>query len=284
MPIIPMVPGTTIQVNGITCEVLADGASKGIEDGSGPWREVIYQCNYSDSDNLCDSLKGIGGVVGGAGGARIRPLAHAYPNNVNLRCSSVRAIGVGPAGPDPKLITYPTGYAHVTALYKPPTWDSLGQDYLNAFNGQPVPFAEMRIRGYTESIPIPRAALKNAGGDQPAIAMHKKVAMKQYIYVLHYVPYLPETTLDALMGKVNTAAFWGKARGHILFDDYDTDVTKDSDGNTTQRVEMRLTYRIPAEFNEVPKAGGIGWELLDSADASGATLYEYADFSPLLNI
>jgi hypothetical protein len=282
MPIIPIQTGVTITVNGVNARVVADGASKGIEEGSGPWREVIYEVNYAESDTFCDSLKGIGGVVGGAGGARIRPLAHRYPNNVNLHCASVRAVGIGPARPDPKLISF--DYAHVTALYKPPTWDALGQDFLNSFNGQAVPFAEMRVRGYTESVPIPRAALKNPGGDPPSIAMHKKVAMKQYSFTLHYVPYLPEGVLDALMGKVNAAAFWGKPRGHVLFDDYDTDVTKDSDGNTTQRVEMRLTYRIPAEFNEVPKAGGIGWELLDSADASGDTLYEYADFSPILNI
>jgi hypothetical protein len=282
MPIIPMQPGVTISVNGIVCQIIADGASKGIEDGSGPYREVVYQCNYSDSDNLCDSLKGIGGVVGGAGGARIRPLAHGYPGNERLRCSSVRAIGVGPAGPDVKLLTFP--YAHVTATYRVPVWDSLGQDFLNSFGGQAVPFAEMRVRGYTENVPIPRTALKNPGGDAPSITMHKKVAMKQYIFVINYLPYLPEGILDPLMGKVNAAAFWFVPRGRLLFDEWDSDITIDSDGNTNQRVEMRLTRRLPAEFNEVPTSTGIGWELLDSANGSGDTLYEYADFSPLLNI
>jgi hypothetical protein len=79
MPTIPMLTGTTITVRGVTAEVRVDGAEKGIERGSGPWRRVVYQCDYSQSDEFCDGLVGSTTNAGGPGGVLTFPGPHQTP-------------------------------------------------------------------------------------------------------------------------------------------------------------------------------------------------------------
>jgi hypothetical protein len=279
MPVIALIPGTTVPITTrsgtVQLEVRVDGALKGIETSEGPWREVQYLADYATSDDVMDALKGLVGSSGGTGGVITFPGAHRYPGNPNLRCMNVRAEGLGKYAPDAKLITYE--FAVITARYAVPQWDMDGSLFQHNFGGtQAVPYSSCSVKGYTEKIPVPRANVTDPDGNNPATAFDLEVPVLNMVFVRKNFPYMPFQLLAPFVGKINTSTFWGQPRGTIKFDDFDTDLEPDADGNLTQRLEMRFKWR-PFDWNKRPSGADLVPVLY--TDVHGNNEYTYIEFN-----
>jgi hypothetical protein len=87
---------------------------------------------------------------------------------------------------------------------------------------------------------------------------------------------MPFQLLAPFVGKINTSTFWGQPRGTIKFDDFDTDLEPDADGNLTQRLEMRFKWR-PFDWNKRPSGADLVPVLY--TDVHGNNEYTYIEFN-----
>lgn len=282
MPTLP-----TITVNGITANIFADGKRKGITTGGGPWRVVVYQVAWDDSDNFMDALMGIN-VPAPPGGSIIFPQNHRYPLNVALACEEVELVeAIGAARPDPKLIGF--DLAHVAATYRVPRYDAYGTDTAHAPGREAVPFGRWSIRGFIqeETVMAPGLSFVGDGGDgagdgldRPSLRIPiqcEEITLDQYM-----LPYLPDDLLASYGVCVNQGPFLGRAEGTVKFGPYALEPESAPDGSTVQRMNLVFTWR-PVDWNARLRFDGTAlvWDRV--WDGTNFPL-PYKDLTPLLFI
>ena len=74
-----------------------------------------------------------------------------------------------------------------------------------------MPYSRDTQQGFSQAYPLPQGATKDANGHAAGSRLHRRVPQVEYVRHLYMVPYMDTTVMDALVGKLNTAPFWGKA-------------------------------------------------------------------------
>lgn len=265
-----------IDINGYQVIIMADGYEKGVEPGRGPWRKIVYNVAWDESDVFIDSLLGISMVGMPMGGTFNPPQPHRYPGNPNIVAMSCVARPEGALGPDPvKLVK--ADRAIIEVLYGVPQFDVFGTQTNMAFGGQAEPWCRDEIRGFLESYTIPADRLEmEDSGDQPDRSFAIKVPHLELRRTRMNVPYLYMPVLLTLMGKLNHDLFWGFPRGTLRFEPFEMGVETDAGGNRVATLITPLSWR-PYDWNMVPRTDGPGWDYVRFLDGTDNP-YDYADF------
>lgn len=272
-------PLTTVTVGGIDAGVFCDGYRKGNDNsGNGPWREVIYDVAWGDSDDFMDALMGINTPVV-SGGTVVFPIPHQYPGNAILFCAEVWGEPVGTPQPDPKL--FAADRCHVHAVYRVPKWDIPGTDSQNSFGGEPVPWGHDNCRGYTFNYPANAAKFTGVTtAFVPTVKPDYFVPHVDFVRTRSMIPYLYFPVMVSLVGCVNVNVMWGFDVGTLMFETFDTDKDFQPDGTAMQQIVQRFTWR-PWDWNAVPHDDDMTWEVI--RDGSGNYRYPYQDLTVLFS-
>ncbi len=283
-------------IMGYEVSILADGYEKGWSFGNGPWRKVTYVVPWEDSDGFIDAITGANVIpVILPGAPWIPPILHSYPGNANLVVTDVRCLPLGASQPDDVKL-FASDNAIIEATYTTPPFNMGGETFQPemAFGSQPEPWSRDTIRSFVESVPVPAGALQRNGGsggpsggtppsgDEFEGRFEIQVPHLELRRTMFHVPYLMIPELVDLVGKLNDDWFWGFAPGTLRFEPFDTDIEKDSAGNSRATLTKVLTWR-EHDWNKRPKADGPGWEYIGYPGTSEAP-YKYADFRPAFGL
>jgi hypothetical protein len=272
---------TTITIGGVTASIHSDGARKGEALQGGPWREVVYDVPWDQSDDFIDGLFGGGiKITGGVGGTIARGKPHQYPGNAILYCVAAEAEGIGVAQPDAKLIKFDICRVH--ARYEVPQFDISGGDTLNTLEGRAVPWGNCRVNSRTVVEQVPTGSLKIVGtGDSPTQKFPLRVHHEEIVYEFQLVPEINVIPLRVLCKTLNASTFFGWNRGCVMFDDYSFDFAITSGGGRVETVQLKFLARS-IDWNKRLKDDDFGYDEVQGL--SGSTLYPYSDLSGLLSL
>lgn len=277
MPACPA--GSLWTIGGIECRVVVDGVAKGNSSlGGGPWRDIIYQCAWDDSDTVMDALLDVASYSGGPGGAIAYPSPYRYPGNTNLVALECTAEMVGPTKPDTTKVVS-SDYAHIRVHFGVPSFDIAGTQNDLAFNGKAVPWGRDTVRGFYETHPIEKAALQDAGSNNPPVKGEMKVQILEFHRSRLMVPYLNLAVLTSLIGKVNDRPIGIFDTGTIRVEPWDVGSDVQPDGTRVTTLEQTFSWRS-VDWNYQLSEDGV-WTYYDIA-ATGLPPNPYADISPLL--
>jgi hypothetical protein len=269
-------------LNGARAWVHADGYEKGNGFPEGPWRKIVYQVPWDESDAFIDALvPGIATTWFPAMPRVIYKPPHRYPGNPNLCCMRASARPMGYAQPDPtKLVK--SDIALVYAEYEVPRYDVTGLDSQNSLPGLSRPFPSVRERTYVETEQLAPRSLQLVGGVGPGpnlpadddATLDKPFVLEypvtEYTITYFHMPYFYSSVLRGLVNRLNDK-FTSRS------------VEPDSasyDGSRTNTWECVLTVK-PFDWNTrwspEPGAGR-----RKAVDPEGVAPYEYDDLSPVL--
>lgn len=263
---IPAVGGGTV-----SAYVFIDGYRKGEGLREAPWREVIYQVAWSDSDLLMDSL--LGGTSTTTiipGGSYTRTVPHQFPGNANLYCVSVNMVdGLGVPRPDPKLLGYSDGqggqgWCHVLARYEAPPFDVGGTEtYMTPPGGNyAMPWTRWGIKGKTVIQQVPSGAIKGqTTGNNPTKSMPLRVHQEHITVTFYQVPFVFLDVYRSLAKHVNDAILFGWPPGCVLFDEYDFDGERSTNGSYVQNLTLTFLGQS-VEWNKMLLDDDMGYELM----------------------
>jgi hypothetical protein len=286
-------PVTSVTVQGISADVLVDGYRKGIVQGEGPWREVVYILPWDDSDAFMDALMGYASASPGPGLPIVYGVPHAYPGNDRLYCMEVNAEPIGAGQPAPDALDsnglidaslsklFSSDWAKVTARYQASRIDFQGIETATAFGGQPVPWSTDNIRGYVQTYPIPAGVIKAEGTDEPNDKPFElRVNEEEWTRKRYMQDYLYTDLARSLGGTVNSKPIWGNPIGTMLLQPFDANSGLQTDGSRSSELSMSWLFRPIDRNKKLSKVGtDIAW--VRQVDGSGNYPYPYADHTPL---
>jgi hypothetical protein len=273
---------TTITIGGVTASIFAEGYRKGEALQGGPWREILYDVPWDQSDDFIDGLFGGGiKITGGVGGTIARGKPHQYPGNAILYCVSAEGEPVGVPRPDAKL--FASDLCRVRARYEVPPFDIGGGDTLNTLEGHAVPWGSCRVNSKTviEQVP-PGAIYYDATGDNPTQKFPLRVNHEEIVFEYQLVPEINVVPLRALVKTLNAATFMYWSRGCVMFDDYDFDLGITSGGTRVEMVRLKFLARA-IDWNKRLKDEDFGYDVIKGS-LTGSALYPYSDLSGLLSL
>jgi hypothetical protein len=270
--------GSEWTIGGITCKVVVDGYKKGNSSlGGGPWRDIIYQCPWDDSDAVMDALLDVASYAGGPGGAIAYPSPYRYPGNTNLVALECNAELVGYKPDVTKVVS--GDLANIFVHFGVPPFDIDGTQNDLAFNGKPVPWGRDTVRGFYETHPIEKAALEDAANNNPPVKGELKVPILEFHRSRLMVPYLNLQVLTSLIGKVNDRPIGIYDTGTIRVEPWDVGSDVQPDGTRVVTLEQTFSWR-PKDWNYQLSSDGV-WTYYDIA-ATGAPPHPYDNIGPLL--
>jgi hypothetical protein len=253
----------------VDLEVEASTYRKGSTRDRGPYREVLYQCPWADSDAVIDALMGT---------ATTNP--HAYPGNANLYCLATDAEPKGAARPDAKL--YASELCSIRAAYGPIPYDPAGAEFAAMFPGMSG-FANTSVQRRTviEVEQLPEASLAYSSGGLSGRALDDRFKLEypvtEVVVTRHRLPVMPTGPVDELVSNVNGSAFMGWAMGQVKFQGTTSAEERTNSGSKLYTLEYSF-LRKPFDWNAVwsPKKGE-GWVVV--SDGSGNYPHAYSNLT-----
>lgn len=277
----------------IVAKELINGYNKGIEPGRGPFYTKQYLVPWDASDDFANSLMGLTFGVGGIAGTIIRQAPHQLDESKNLFCLSVGPIeGWGAPIIDGGHPRY--AQAIVPAVYGIPTFqlggslNNIDPYNLNNFDGEQVfPYCQQSIDYDSESYTADKQWFYAGGPSAGKPIIDSKLTIDvpcaTMSITLNRVPFLPKRALFSLLKKCNDAPFLDEPLGTILFDKFRTNLMINTDGTSTQDIDLVFRWRrFP--WNTVPDPNdGSQWHVF-SADGTlaGRSAYPFADLRGVL--
>lgn len=268
-----------------------DAYTKGI-DQNGPYIRVNYKIsNWSDTDQFCRELMGIGILTGPiAGGTITRNNPHQHPLGGGIVCISANVIeGLG--NPVLNSFGYPDydGGAIIQAEYRTPPFDIQGSQ--NAINNQfdqsltaPLLYCTQELDFTTETYSHKAKMTYQSGpasGSPIDIPAKYTIPITHLSLTFHKLPYMPMTAVRLLRGRVNSATFLGATTGTVLFNGAKTTREYNSDGTIVQKLTLLFSERDALHpWNSLPSQTTATWYPVAASD--GSKLFPTADLNPLL--
>lgn len=251
---------------------------------------IFRLLNYRDAGNFIIDLTGGFLYVGGT--AVYSAPERFFPGS-SLWCVSASAKGIGVPTGDSGGPNY-AGGAIVTAQFATVDYDPEDESdpnnpavavYLSesrSTSGQVVTLAKKDADG--------AAAWKwssddvELGDDAPEIV--KVVPEGDYTLVRHFVPVLPASTIDGMIGKINNGTFptsssaGGFAAGTLLFMGDDSQRQHTSEGTKAWEITLKFAYN-PNGWNKIYRSGTGAYEEVEEI-AGGEKMYLTGNFMTLL--
>lgn len=290
-------PGTSLPVR---YAHTVDYFSKGVDTQSAFYKVRYLIDNWADSDAFVNALRGFSSNTGGSGGSTTRSSPHQHPLSPNLFCVSAEAVGNGP--PVLNASGYPSyaAGAIITAEYRP----MVPMDYVTSPDmlqqqidpSTPLLWCTQSLDYTSEFITIANSQVKWSAGPhngQPiaGLAYRVRVPITIINLVFHVVPYFP-SGVPNLQGFINNATFLECATGTVYFSGCRIDREANTDGSVAQKLALTFMRRTGKKssgapggatdqlWNSLPDPSDLNWYPV--AGSGGKTLYDPADFTPLL--
>lgn len=256
---------------------------------------IFRVLNYRDAGGFIQDLTG--GFIT-ANGETVYNIPERFFPNSSLWCVSASAKGIGVPTGDSDGPNY-AGGAIVTAQFETLDYDPEQQnDGGNDPDENPTPTvyatesrstsAQVLTLERTDAVGEP--AWKWSSDDVPlgeeAPEIIKLVPEGDYTIVRHSVPKHPKSTIDGLVGKVNSGTFpvsssaGGYAAGTLLFMGDDANRQHTSEGVKAWEITLKFAYN-PNGWNKIYRPGTGQYEEVEEIDG-GEKIYTTASFTPLL--
>jgi len=266
-------------LNGIPFAVRIDGYSKGI-NASGPWRKCKFLCDWNDSDELMDALKGVGQYAG-VGSTYVAVKPYRYPHNTNIMVLECSAIPIGPIRPDPKLLG--AEFAEIDVSFGVPEFSADGTPHQDFTNNVAVPWSKVDIEVGIEEYQAKDLTLHTSGD---TVTGKLTLPVQTITYRRGNIPYLAEYEgiVKGLVGRLNSAPFFGNppfAIGTLRLESYSShEGDRDPSGFILYDFDMVFRYReIDWNYELIPGTSRT-WDYAE--DGSSNKRYIYADFTPIV--
>lgn len=182
----------------------------------GPWAEVTFQCLWDDRYQLCLDLIGTWTTNGSF---VIRQPAMQYPPAPQMFCTEI--VDIQPLGKSiiPRGLGLPwlsRQIAIVTARFTIPLYTQDGSDQ----SGQA--YTTLKASPAAEFLTIPDTTYWFADGTPMTAPFGIIIAQCEYVWQRHRMPFIPDTEMALLAGKVNSDYFaisrrFVAAPGTVLF-------------------------------------------------------------------
>jgi len=248
-----------------------NGSGKGKIDGGGLTRERLFKVAWDDAAEFCGWLTGYVVPYGDGMGRYVGP--QQFPGLRNVYCVEADIEPLGTATGVATQITYP--FAKITARYKALKYD-------------PTENSDEALLRETSSISLqmitlPQGGFKWADDSSPILEPIGRIMGVRDIRITRYrAPSLKTTTLDAIVGSVNSGVFRGRAVGTMLFMGADTDDVMNSEGDWEHTLTFRFQYRS-IEWNKFLKPDGKTWAYIVSTIDANVHVYPATSFANILN-
>ena len=282
---IPAVGGGTV-----SARIFIDGFKKGEGLREPPWREVIYQVAWDQSDLFMDSL--LGGntttvVMPGATYTRTTP--HQYPGNENLYCVGVQMVdGLGVPMPDTKLLAYGDGqggpgWCHLLARYEAPPFDIGGTEtnMVPPGGNYAMPWSRWNIQSRTIIRPVPGEALVGEASDNaPSQRFPMRIHQETIGVTFYQVPFIYVDVYRSLAKCLNDAVLFGWPVGQVIFEGYNFDGERATNGQYQQTLNLEFVAQS-YDWNMMPRDDDMAFEYVKGA-TNNQRPYTYADLTATL--
>lgn len=259
------------------CEVVPyfDGPFAYGVDREGPSRGICYQVPADQGPYLVDSLMGVGDF---SNPIHLHPAPHQYPDNEALLCTSAHLhtlVGGAMSG----RFVQTSRYAKISATYGKIPWSALGTEWAG-FLGMSVPWTYVDIEDGYELKTVQRAA--NAAGDNLR-QVHWTVPVSTYVFRRTMIPDFVDYDgiAQALVGRVNSGTWFGKATGTVKFESYNMREEERDPGGARVFTFSALFRWREVSWNYEPRDGYFRvWSQVN--DAGSQQPFATANFLPLL--
>ena len=177
-----------------------NGSGKGkLGRTGGLTRQRLFKVAWADAVDFCGWLTGYSMPTGDGYGKFTPP--QQFPGLTGIYCVETEIEPIGKAGGTANQIAYP--YARITASYTALQYDPTKPDDETAIRETSSISLQM--------ITLPQGGFKWADDSSPILEPIGRIMGVRDIRITRYrAPSLKTSTLDGLVGKVNTAAFRGR--------------------------------------------------------------------------
>ncbi len=265
-----------------------ESMTKGI-DQQGPYYQVKYYFqNWADSDTIANQMRG---STQRSGGTTIRIPPHTHFLSPNLSCTDVSIEGCGSPVLNAKgLPSFDRGFFAI-ATYRSLPWllqASNDPENLNQIDPTGTPllwctqeldfdFEEVVFEGEKSNFKWSTGDALN--GTKTKVPLKFTMGITTMTITWHQLPYLPMATIRTLRNKINNATFLGAPAETIRFLGCRTVRDQNTDGQVSQKVQFTFQER-DISWNKFLRKDKFQYDYIK--DGGGATFYQTADLSPLL--
>ena len=202
-----------------------------------------------------------------------------YPDFPGLYCNSINMRGFGNFTAGPPLAYE---WCILTCTFRTVPWQFDG----TLDNGtSPFPYATIGCEFGSQTLQLPASAFHfQSNTNMPATRPVPYVVPTMNLSVQqHFCPYIPVSAMFGLVGKVNSAAFYGIDPGYVLYlgasSNSDFSIADSSSWTISQTITHKFSARsIP--WNQYMKPDGSGFDYLVYANGGGY-IYDSGDLNSL---